>query len=310
MAGQADNGHAAWLAELSANLTQEKADVFKQQLGSCLAAAGMLPSSLWPKAGTMDDGSEGALRALLGKLGPPANFRKYDSGAAHGKDTVALWISKYGMSIIDDVTAAARARIPCVAAYADTRVKGMSPSDEGIRAALADDICTAWQTAIGNGYAAQADALVKADTFWGKLLRRACDFYETEMRLNAVEKGPRETLFTWLKVHGTIAVDATIRRQLLAGLPVQEWDAQAPRQAAPTDAATSLCGGDRGAGSQNLSQDRDHMVPAEISSDANVTTSDTQKAESEIVGLASSELQTTPQPHQTLSALPDSMIGR
>ena len=75
MAGQADNGHAAWLAELSANLTQEKADVFKQQLGSCLAAAGMLPSSLWPKAGTMDDGSEGALRALLGKLGPPANFR-------------------------------------------------------------------------------------------------------------------------------------------------------------------------------------------------------------------------------------------
>ena len=46
MAGQADNGHVAWLAKLSANLTQEKADVFKQQLGSCLAAAGMLPSSL------------------------------------------------------------------------------------------------------------------------------------------------------------------------------------------------------------------------------------------------------------------------
>ena len=86
MAGQADNGHGTWLANLSANLTQEKADVFKQQLGSCLAAAGMLPSSLWPRAGTMDDGSEGALRALLGKRGPPANFREYDSGAAHGKD--------------------------------------------------------------------------------------------------------------------------------------------------------------------------------------------------------------------------------
>ena len=39
MAGQADNGHGTWLANLSANLTQEKADVFKQQLGSCLAAA-------------------------------------------------------------------------------------------------------------------------------------------------------------------------------------------------------------------------------------------------------------------------------
>ena len=139
MAGQADNGHGTWLANLSANLTQEKADVFKQQLGSCLAEAGMLPPSLWPRAGTMNDGSEGALRALLGALGPPANFREYDSGAAHGKDKVPGWISTYGMAIIDDITVAARTRMPCAAAHADARVTGMSLSDAGVRTALADD---------------------------------------------------------------------------------------------------------------------------------------------------------------------------